>query len=337
MKTRARTTVLFVIACAASACGTERDRTASVPLAVSCDAATAWTAGAAYGVGAVVTFAGATYECIQAHTSQPDWTPPAVPALWSIADCDGGGDDGSDDGADDDGSDGGADDGSDDGSDDGGSDGGGLPARVLVGYWHNFDNGSGFIKLRDVSPDWDVIDLAFGEPVAGSTSQIAFTPDARTSVAEIQSDVQILHGRGTKVLLSVGGANGHVELRNDAEQQQFVDSVTAIIDLYDLDGLDVDFEGQSVHVDRGDSDFTSPTTPVIVNLIQALRQIHDNVGPDFVLTMAPETFFVQVGFQSFTASATSLPCCTCRTTTPARSRPSMTASTAWATRTSTSP
>jgi len=303
MKTRARTTVLFAIACAASACGAERDRTASEPLAVSCDAATEWTAGAAYGVGALVTFAGQTYQCIQAHTSQPDWTPPAVPALWGVVDCDGGGDDGADDG-----SDGGADDGSgddgagDDGSgdDDGGDGGGGgLPARVLVGYWHNFDNGSGFIKLRDVSPDWDVIDLAFGEPVAGSTSQIAFTPDAHTSVAEIQSDVQILHGRGKKVLLSVGGANGHVELRSDAEQQQFVDSVTAIIDLYGLDGLDVDFEGQSVHVDRGDSDFTSPTTPVIVNLIQALRQIHDRVGPDFVLTMAPETFFVQVGYQFY--------------------------------------
>jgi chitinase len=51
-----------------------------------------------------------------------------------------------------------------------------LPARVLVGYWHNFDNGSGFIKLRDVSTDWDVVNLAFGEPVAGSTSNIAFTP-----------------------------------------------------------------------------------------------------------------------------------------------------------------
>lgn len=177
--------------------------------------------------------------------------------------------------------------------------GGGLPTRVLVGYWHNFDNGSGFIKLRDVSTDWDVINLAFGEPVAGSTSQIAFTPDARTSVAEIQSDVQILHGRGKKVLLSVGGANGHVELRNDAEQQQFVDSVTAIINQYDLDGLDVDFEGQSVHVDRGDSDFTNPTTPVIVNLIQALRQIRTNVGSDFILTMAPETFFVQVGYQFY--------------------------------------
>jgi chitinase len=177
--------------------------------------------------------------------------------------------------------------------------GGGLPARLLIGYWHNFDNGSGFIRLRDVSPDWDIINLAFGEPVAGSTSQIAFTPDVRTSVAEIQADVQFLHGRGKKVLLSVGGANGHVELRNATERQQFVTSVTSIIQQYGLDGLDVDFEGQSVHVDRGDADFTNPTTPVIVNLISALRQIRSNIGSGFILTMAPETFFVQVGFQFY--------------------------------------
>jgi chitinase len=177
--------------------------------------------------------------------------------------------------------------------------GGGLPARLLVGYWHNFDNGSGFIKLRDVSLDWDIIDLAFGEPVAGSTSLIGFTPDTRTSAAEIQSDVQILHGRGKKVLLSIGGANGHVELRNATERQQFVDSVTAIIRQYGLDGVDVDFEGQSVHVNPGDSDITQPTTPVIVNLISALRAIRTNIGSGFVLTMAPETFFVQVGYQFY--------------------------------------
>lgn len=174
-----------------------------------------------------------------------------------------------------------------------------LPPRVLVGYWHNFDNGSGFIKLRDVSPDWDVVNLAFGEPVAGSTSNIGFTPDVQTSVAEIQSDVQILHSRGKKVLLSVGGANGHVELRNATERQQFVDSVTSIVRRYGLDGLDVDFEGQSVHVNPGDADITNPTTPVIVNLIAALRQIRQNIGSGFILTMAPETFFVQVGYQFY--------------------------------------
>jgi chitodextrinase len=42
----------------------------------------AWTEWTAYTVGTRVTYNGVDYECIQAHTSQPDWTPPAVPALW---------------------------------------------------------------------------------------------------------------------------------------------------------------------------------------------------------------------------------------------------------------
>jgi chitinase len=35
-----------------------------------------------YAVGAIVSYGGIEYKCIQAHTSQPDWTPPATPALW---------------------------------------------------------------------------------------------------------------------------------------------------------------------------------------------------------------------------------------------------------------
>ena len=175
----------------------------------------------------------------------------------------------------------------------------GLASRLLVGYWHDFDNGSGFIKLHDVSPNWDIINLAFGEPVSGSTSQIQFVPFTSTSTAELQSDVQILHGRGKKVLLSVGGQDGHVVLNNSNDVQQFVSSVTGIIKLYGLDGLDVDFEGTSVQLDPGDSDFSHPTTVSVVNLITALHQIASNVGPGFVLTIAPETFFVQVGFQFY--------------------------------------
>jgi chitinase len=41
-----------------------------------------WAAGVFYPVGARVTYGGRTYECRQAHTSQEDWTPLAVPALW---------------------------------------------------------------------------------------------------------------------------------------------------------------------------------------------------------------------------------------------------------------
>ena len=43
---------------------------------------TAWTSGAAVTIGALRIFKGVLYRCIQAHTTQIDWTPPIVPALW---------------------------------------------------------------------------------------------------------------------------------------------------------------------------------------------------------------------------------------------------------------
>ena len=41
-----------------------------------------WQSGVAYAVGDRRQYEGLLYRCVQAHTSQDDWTPPAVPALW---------------------------------------------------------------------------------------------------------------------------------------------------------------------------------------------------------------------------------------------------------------
>ncbi|SHK51475.1 chitinase [Clostridium cavendishii DSM 21758] len=170
----------------------------------------------------------------------------------------------------------------------------GIPNHVLVGYWHNFSNGAGDIKLRDVSPNFDVINLSFGEPTTVTSGDIRFTPYNATD-AEFKSDVQFLQGKGKKVLLSIGGEKGEVQLVDTASVTNFVNSVSTIIDKYGLDGLDVDFEGQSLHLNAGDKDFKNPTSPLIVNTISALKQLKAKYGDKFILTMAPETFFVQLG------------------------------------------
>jgi hypothetical protein len=41
-----------------------------------------WEVGVAYAVGDRRQYDGLLYRCVQAHTSQADWYPPAVPALW---------------------------------------------------------------------------------------------------------------------------------------------------------------------------------------------------------------------------------------------------------------
>ena len=43
-----------------------------------------WVTGRAYATGDRVQHGGILYKCVQAHTSQADWTPDATPALWVV-------------------------------------------------------------------------------------------------------------------------------------------------------------------------------------------------------------------------------------------------------------
>lgn len=41
-----------------------------------------WATATAYAVNDRIRYADKLYKCVQAHTSQDDWTPDATPALW---------------------------------------------------------------------------------------------------------------------------------------------------------------------------------------------------------------------------------------------------------------
>ncbi|MET9436835.1 glycoside hydrolase family 18 protein [Streptomyces sp. NPDC006551] len=188
----------------------------------------------------------------------------------------------------------------------GGNPGAQLPAHALVGYLHaGFANGSGYTRMADVPDSWDVINLAFGEPTSVTSGDIRFSlcpasecPNVE-SMADFKAAIKAKQAAGKKVLISIGGQNGQVQLATTAARDTFVSSVSKIIDEYGLDGLDIDFEGHSLSLQTGDTDFRSPTSPVIVNLIQAVKTLKAEYGPGFVLTMAPETFFVQLGYQYY--------------------------------------
>ncbi|MGW5639617.1 chitinase, partial [Streptomyces sp. NPDC003832] len=182
----------------------------------------------------------------------------------------------------------------------------GLPPHALVGYLHaSFANGSGYTRLADVPDSWDVIDLAFGEPTSVTSGDIRFDRCPATECPGVESDadfkaaIRAKQAAGKKVLISIGGQNGQVQLTTTAARDMFVSSVSKIIDEYGLDGLDIDFEGHSLSLNADDTDFKNPKTPVIVNLISALKTLKARYGDDFVLTMAPETFFVQLGYQYY--------------------------------------
>ena len=179
--------------------------------------------------------------------------------------------------------------------------GGDLPKRILVGYWHNFNNGSSIPKLREISDKWDVINISFAIPTVPNGATMTFTPDPAiySSVQEFKDDVALLQSRGKKVLISMGGATGAVDVDSPADAQAFSSSMVNIINTYGFDGMDIDFEGSSVSLAAGDNDFMNPTSPKLVHLITAFRSILSQYSADFVLSMAPETLYVQGGFSGY--------------------------------------
>jgi chitinase len=82
---------VLVLVAAASGCGGSDHGTVG-PLSITCPASiAAWTPGTSYSSGAVVSYNGADYQCIQGHTALDNWTPSAVPALWQQVTCANGG------------------------------------------------------------------------------------------------------------------------------------------------------------------------------------------------------------------------------------------------------
>lgn len=187
----------------------------------------------------------------------------------------------------------------------GGSGGGsgvaGLKKHALIGYLHSsFSNGAGYIPMKDVSDDWDVINLSFGEPDSPTTGNIHYNMCSVQECPNVESEEEFVAAvkdkvaKGKLVQLSIGGEKGQVRLETEAARDKFVETVGGIIDKYSLTGIDIDFEGQSMHLDDGDTDFENPKTAVVVNLISALKTLKKKYGDGFALTMAPETFFVQL-------------------------------------------
>ncbi|MDR1565514.1 MAG: PKD domain-containing protein [Oscillospiraceae bacterium] len=174
----------------------------------------------------------------------------------------------------------------------------GVKRNIMVGYYHVFKNGAApGLRLKDVKECWDVLELSFGEPSDGA-GNVVFNPMADGVYANQQQlidDIAIVHARGQKVCLSIGGQNGKVTLSSMAQANTFVTTVRNIINTYNLDGLDVDFEGHSIYLEGSDQSLKNPTSPTVVNLIYALKQICASYGDGFILTMAPETLLCHNG------------------------------------------
>lgn len=168
----------------------------------------------------------------------------------------------------------------------------------LIGYWVGYSAATA-LPLRDVSPQWDVIIVAFAPPAKGSTSRIVFRTPGGYTKEQFKADIAYLKSRGKPVLISLGGGGRVVTLNTAQDLHDFVTSVSGIIQDYGFDGIDLDFETPSLILNPGDTDFHHPTTPSVVNLIAAMRQLRRRFGPKFMLAEVPEGPQVPAGLEVY--------------------------------------
>ncbi len=176
----------------------------------------------------------------------------------------------------------------------------GQPGRpILVGYWGDF-SGPQSLPLHAVSRNFDYVDVIAEMPESADTATIPFSVNPRIeSDADFRGDVHRLQRRGQKVLLTLGGGASFFQLNTAAEEERFVDSVSALVRRYGFDGVDVDFENDSVRLRPGDNDIFHPNSPDILHLISALHRLKRRFGARFLITLVPETQYVQGGLSAY--------------------------------------
>jgi chitinase len=159
-----------------------------------------------------------------------------------------------------------------------------LPKHELTGYWQNFTNGAANLRLKDVSADYDMVAVAFADTDATKAGAVTFNVDSGLSSAlggytnaDLKSDITALHARGVKVVLSVGGQNGTVSVGDATAAENFASSVYSLMQSFGFDGVDIDLEN-GVNPD---------------SMSTALHSLRTKAGANLIITMAPETIFMQ--------------------------------------------
>ena len=170
----------------------------------------------------------------------------------------------------------------------------------LIGYWTGSGPGGTILRLRDVSPQWDVIIVAFADvnhQAAEGTLKLHVRPEL--DLAQMKEDIAWLKSHKKKVLISLGGGGEYFTLEQTASISNFVNSVAQIVTEYGFDGIDIDFESPSLVLIPGETDFRHPKTPSIVNLIAGLHQLRQHFGANFMLTLVPEGTQCPAGYSSY--------------------------------------
>ncbi|MFM2655183.1 immunoglobulin-like domain-containing protein [Vibrio owensii] len=167
---------------------------------------------------------------------------------------------------------------------------------VVVGYWHNWCDGAGYkggnapcVTLDEVDPMYNVVNVSFMKVFNTSEGRIpTFKLDPNIGLSEQQfiDQIEALNQQGRAVLIALGGADAHVELRT-GDEQAFAQEIIRLTDKFGFDGLDIDLEQSAVTAENNQT--------VIPAALRLVKEHYQQQGKNFLITMAPEFPYLTEG------------------------------------------
>ncbi|PAK42741.1 chitinase, partial [Priestia megaterium] len=154
-----------------------------------------------------------------------------------------------------------------------------------MGYWHNWQEdtycGSGYqqgtfanIDLTDVTKEYNVIAVAFMKGSGIPT----FKPFNKSD-KEFCEQIDKLALEGRQVLLSLGGADAHIELHS-GEEEHLASEIIRLVDFYGFSGICIDLEQSAI--EEGDNQTVIPAA------LKLAKDHYRKEDKEFLIALAPE-------------------------------------------------
>ncbi|MBO1042282.1 chitinase [Brucella pituitosa] len=155
--------------------------------------------------------------------------------------------------------------------------------KVVMGFWHNWpaEVGQGYrqglfkeMALTDVPEEYNIIAVAFMKGSGVPT----FKP-YKYSDEEFRRQISALNEQGRAVLISLGGADAHIELYA-GQENELATEIIRLVETYGFDGLDIDLEQSAI--------LAADNMMVISSALKSVKDYYRSRGQDFIISMAPE-------------------------------------------------
>jgi len=158
--------------------------------------------------------------------------------------------------------------------------------KIMVGYWHNWDQGVSYdyeggyptaSKLQETPKDYNVVVVSFMKVLEGDNF-----PTFRPYYGDDKSfreEIAQLNAQGRAVLISLGGADAHIEFHR-GDEIKLSNEIIRLVDTYGFDGLDIDLEQGAIN--------KADNKTVIPAALKMVRNHYQTQGKHFIISMAPE-------------------------------------------------